>query len=285
MVDLVARAALLSTALISVLPNVLLLLFPGAANDQEGLAEWLSLGQAVSAGGLLGDVFLHSLSHESSPDRGVWILTGYTLFLFMDMAIRSIESHSPGKAGAALSVRARSAATLNLVADMLHNFTDGLAVGVSYAILPSENQSMSSLLFSRGGLASFSVLLHEIPHEIGDYCTLLRAGYTKGQAVAMQFTTAAAAFAGCTFALGVSGATHANERLLNFTSGGFIYLASTTLLPGVLETDSSLRLRCLQFGCFVTGLACLYAVSMFESHEDHSSINHRHHHHHDYSEL
>lgn len=57
---------------------------------------------------------------------------------------------------------------LNLVADFLHNFTDGLAIGASYM---AGN--------SIGYITTFTILLHEIPHEIGDFAILIQSGYSK----------------------------------------------------------------------------------------------------------
>lgn len=57
---------------------------------------------------------------------------------------------------------------LNLVADFLHNFTDGLAIGASYM---AGN--------SIGYVTTFTILLHEIPHEIGDFAILIQSGYSK----------------------------------------------------------------------------------------------------------
>jgi zinc transporter ZupT len=54
---------------------------------------------------------------------------------------------------------------LNLIADSMHNFTDGIAIGSSFA-------SGSGL-----GKATFiSVILHEVPHEIGDLSLLVQSG-------------------------------------------------------------------------------------------------------------
>jgi zinc transporter 7 len=54
---------------------------------------------------------------------------------------------------------------LNLLADSMHNFTDGIAIGAAY-------------VSGRGiGLATcISVILHEIPHEIGDFTILVQSG-------------------------------------------------------------------------------------------------------------
>ena len=56
-------------------------------------------------------------------------------------------------------------AYLNLAADFTHNFTDGLAIGASF--LAGRNT---------GIITTVTVLLHEIPHEIGDFAILIQSG-------------------------------------------------------------------------------------------------------------
>lgn len=57
---------------------------------------------------------------------------------------------------------------LNVVADFTHNFTDGLAIGAAY--LAGQNIGL---------VTTVTVLLHEVPHEIGDYAILIKEGSTK----------------------------------------------------------------------------------------------------------
>lgn len=59
-------------------------------------------------------------------------------------------------------------AFLNLAADFSHNFTDGLAVGASY--LAGNTVGM---------VTTMTVLLHEVPHEIGDFAILIQSGCSK----------------------------------------------------------------------------------------------------------
>ena len=73
------------------------------------------------------------------------------------------------------SVRLKPAAILNLIADVMHNFCDGLAIGATYA-------SGRSLAFA----TTISIFFHEIPHELGDYSVLVESGYTKEQAIKTQ---------------------------------------------------------------------------------------------------
>lgn len=60
------------------------------------------------------------------------------------------------------------AAYLNLAADFTHNFTDGLAIGASYI---AGNTA--------GFISTVTILLHEVPHEIGDFAILVQSGYSK----------------------------------------------------------------------------------------------------------
>lgn len=57
---------------------------------------------------------------------------------------------------------------LNLAADFTHNFTDGLAIGASFLVGPAV-----------GVVTTITILLHEVPHEIGDFAILVQSGCTK----------------------------------------------------------------------------------------------------------
>jgi solute carrier family 39 (zinc transporter), member 7 len=54
---------------------------------------------------------------------------------------------------------------LNLAADFTHNLTDGLAIGASFLAGRSV-----------GLITTITVLLHEVPHEIGDFAILIQSG-------------------------------------------------------------------------------------------------------------
>ena len=81
---------------------------------------------------------------------------------------------------------------LNLLADSMHNFTDGIALGASFSSTASKGLGTAALL---------SVLFHEIPHELSDFTILVESGLSKWQAIQAQFLTALAAFIGIQHAL------------------------------------------------------------------------------------
>ncbi|DAA16699.1 zinc transporter SLC39A7 [Bos indicus] len=127
---------------------------------------------------------------------------------------------------------------LNLAADLAHNFTDGLAIGASF----------------RGGrglgiLTTMTVLLHEVPHEVGDFAILVQSGCSKKQAMRLQLLTAVGALAGTACALLTEGGAVGSEVaggagpgwILPFTAGGFIYVATVSVLPELLREASPLQ--------------------------------------------
>ena len=120
----------------------------------------------------------------------------------------------------------RVAGYLNLAADFTHNFTDGLAIGASYLVSVHV-----------GMVTTLTILLHEVPHEIGDFAILVQSGCTKRRAMMLQLVTAVGAFLGTISGLLAesTGTSAAVAWILPFTAGGFIYIALVSVLPELLE--------------------------------------------------
>jgi zinc transporter 7 len=291
-------AAFLSTTIISLAPNALLFLFPTYRPETTSDINPLAIGQALAAGGLLGDVFLHTLPHEMNHENGqvigLAILAGFLAFLLFDILVRSYghechENHDHKKKDVKFQVNKTwtSAAILNLAADSLHNFTDGIAIGASFAGSSYDDSlllvdQVKTLIRSRGGLATLAVLFHEIPHELGDYSILVSSGFSKMEAIKTQFVTAVAAYCG-TF-VGLYGMTAmkeilGNDLMIPFTAGGFLYLSSVTILPELLQKKVSRRARMTQIVAFCIGIGFMYMVGVLEHAGDGCGHDHGHVHH------
>ncbi len=256
-------------------------------------------------GGLLGDVFLHTLPHEMNHENGevigLAILAGFLVFLLFDILVRSYSDHDHCHGHSHENEQKKlkeggtdkkkyvlnSAAVLNLAADSLHNFTDGIAIGASFAgvsydtTLPMMLQ-IKHLLQSRGGLASLAVLFHEIPHELGDYAILVSAGMTKNQAILAQFSTAIAAYCGTFVGLfGVQSVTDyvGSDIMTPFVAGGFVYLSTVTILSGLLEQKVHKKARVAQVLAFLVGVGFMYGVAMLEHAGGECGHGHSHAHH------
>ena len=118
---------------------------------------------------------------------------------------------------------------LNLVADFAHNFTDGLAIGASF--LTGHGI---------GIITTITIFLHEIPHEIGDFAILIQSGCSKKKAMYLQLFTALGAVSGTLLSLlfesAISGI--ATSCILPFTAGGFIYIATVSIIPELKENSN-----------------------------------------------
>ncbi|XP_029387286.1 zinc transporter SLC39A7 isoform X1 [Mus pahari] len=166
------------------------------------------------------------------------------------------QSPEEEKAGSDLRV----SGYLNLAADLAHNFTDGLAIGASF----------------RGGrglgiLTTMTVLLHEVPHEVGDFAILVQSGCSKKQAMRLQLVTAIGALAGTACALLTEGGAVGSDVaggagpgwVLPFTAGGFIYVATVSVLPELLREASPLQ-SLLEVLGLLGGVAMMVLIAHLE---------------------
>ncbi|KAF7661837.1 hypothetical protein LDENG_00252550 [Lucifuga dentata] len=149
------------------------------------------------------------------------------------------------------SEKIKTSGYLNLLANCIDNFTHGLAVAGSFLVSKKV-----------GFLTTFAILLHEIPHEVGDFAILLRAGFDRWSAACMQISTALVGILGACFALcaqppkGTENATW----ILPFTSGGFLYIALVNVVPDLLD-ESNLRHSLLQILLIFCGVAVMALLS------------------------
>ncbi|GFR86896.1 zinc transporter ZIP13-like [Elysia marginata] len=142
---------------------------------------------------------------------------------------------------------------LNLLANVVDNFTHGLAVGASFCIS------------IKVGLATtLAILLHEVPHEVGDFAILLRSGFDWWKAAKAQFLTASGGVFGAVTALTAESSQAAGELtawILPFTSGGFMYIALVTVVPDLLEEKHGWE-SAKQVACICLGILSMILVTI-----------------------
>jgi solute carrier family 39 (zinc transporter), member 7 len=74
---------------------------------------------------------------------------------------------------------------ISIVGDFIHNFTDGLSIGVSFVAD-----------FKMGLVTTMAMFFHEIPHEVGDFAILFQLKWTVWEIVGVQLMTGTAALIG-----------------------------------------------------------------------------------------
>jgi len=136
---------------------------------------------------------------------------------------------------------------LNLIGDGIHNFIDGAVIAVSFLIS-----------FNLGIITTMAVILHEIPQELGDFGVLVYGGFSKARALFFNFLSAITALGGALTAyLFANVVKDISSGLLAFTAGGFIYIASSDLIPEIHKQKDNRKAN-IAFLLFIAGLVFMW---------------------------
>ena len=113
------------------------------------------------------------------------------------------------------------------------------------------------------------MLVHEVPHEVGDFAILLQNGFSRRAAILAQLCTAVGAFCGCVLGLaGARASPAAEEWLVAFTSGGFVYVAAVSCMPQLLQPDDapSVMQGVAEAAAMCAGVGMMVLVAQLEAH-------------------
>jgi len=142
-----------------------------------------------------------------------------------------------------------------LMGDGLHNFSDGLAIGASFA---------SSLPAGFG--TAIAVLCHELPHEIGDFAVLRRAGVSLKRALVFNLVSGILCLLGVLVGLLIGDNKTMASWALLFIAGTFLYISLVDMIPELSEDkddDSVVNFLIQSFGILV-GIGVMLAIALNE---------------------
>lgn len=140
-----------------------------------------------------------------------------------------------------------------LFGDGVHNFIDGLIIGAGF---------LSSIPIGIG--ITFAVVLHEIPHEIGDFGVLIHGGLSRKKALLYNFLSGLTAVAGTLVSLLLSQyAKGVHLFFLCFASANLIYVAGSNLIPE-LHKDSDRKKDLIQIVSFIAGILIMLPLLLLE---------------------
>ena len=207
---------------------------------------------ALAVGALFGDCFLHLLpeAYKNSSQvvlSSLFVIAGILLFFALANFLQWRHQHSDEHEDI------HPYGYLNLIADMAHNFIDGLLIGGSY------------LVSVKMGLATtLAVMLHEIPHEFSNFGILVKSGFTKKRALFLNFLTALTAVLGGIIAWWVgSGVEGFIKVLIPVTAGSFIYIAGSDLVPQLHKGVKPVR-AFVQFLAILGGVGVMLLLKVLE---------------------
>ncbi|XP_015604083.1 protein catecholamines up [Cephus cinctus] len=260
-----ASGGLLGDAFLHLIPHALVPHSHSVSEDSHDITEE-GHGHSHSHG-----------EHDHGMSVGLCVLLGIITFLMVEKGVRLIKgdhghSHSGSDKKKDDKTKVKSsgdsaklthkkedvkdikiAGYLNLVADFMHNFTDGLAIGASYLV--GENI---------GYITTFTILLHEVPHEIGDFAILVQSGCSKRKAMLLQLTTAFGALLGTYVSLLAEGMGDVTTSwILPFTAGGFIYIATVSVIPELLS-DTKFWQSVKEIIALLLGVYMMVLIAQYE---------------------
>ncbi|XP_061166818.1 zinc transporter ZIP6-like [Saccostrea echinata] len=146
-----------------------------------------------------------------------------------------------------------------IIGDGIHNFSDGIAVGVAFA---------TSIT---GGLStSVAILCHELPHEMGDFAVLLKNGMTIKKAVLCNCLSSLLSFIGMAVGLAVGNIGDSSPWIFLGIAGMFLYISLVDLLPEMSLLDSEnkdkrpFRQFFFQLGGAGIGIGIMFLIALYE---------------------
>lgn len=220
---------------------------------------------------LVADALLHLLphalegaDHDTMINVGLAATLGCMAVLVIPELLESGHDHNSALGWA------------NLLTEMLHNFADGMSLGVAW------------VSGTTAGLATtLAVAVHEIPQELGDFMVLRAAGFSVGRLLFWNFLVSLTCVAGVgtVHVVGAAAANGVERRYLSaFTAGSFLALALNMIFPQVSASIKShpsgmgrvlAKLLCAVLGCLAVW--SLLRIGDLE-HDDHSGHDHGHDH-------
>lgn len=206
---------------------------------------------AFSAGTLMGGALLHLIPEAFKSSLGelslLIVILGFMLFFVLERLVFWHHCHHHHG-----DCPVHTFTYMSIVGDGLHNFIDGLLIVASFAV------------DARLGMVStIAVIMHEIPQEISDFGILIYGGFSKTKALLFNFASALTAILGAVVGYFlISSSVNVVPVLLALTSGGFLYISASDLVPE-LHKETKLGKSILAFLFFIVGVALMYGFKVW----------------------
>ncbi len=219
------------------------IIFMGAKEARRQKTIYILVSFAT--GSLIGGALLHLLPEAVAADKNAFlhVIVGILFFLLLEKLLYWRHCHKG-------HCDVHTFKYLNLVGDGVHNFIDGIVIGISFLVDPGL-----------GLTTSLAILFHEIPQELGDFSVLIFGGFSFKQALLFNLLSATTCIVGGIIACVVGSAIEPMKSvLLGFTAGGFLYIAMVDILPE-LRAAHDLRQSATQFMLILAGIGLMYGLT------------------------
>ncbi|MFJ1302334.1 ZIP family metal transporter [Pseudomonadota bacterium AL_CKDN230030165-1A_HGKHYDSX7] len=241
-------------------------------------ARYLHHMVSLSVGVLLSVALLHLLpeAFESAPADvhtlfGLMLASLIGFFVLEKIALLRHSHHHEGDGHHHHKGHDRHEAgrggVLILIGSSLHNLCDGVLVAAAFLTDP--------LL---GLLTAASIIVHEVPHKLGDFVVLINAGLQRKRAFGLiLFTSLCTAIGGGVGYFVLQEAQNLVPYVLVIAASSFLYISVADLMPQMHErvTLADAVPQLLLVGI---GVVIIYGVTSFMHHGHDHGHDHAHDH-------
>jgi len=206
----------------------------------------------LAGGTLLGAAFLGMIPKAISMSETATILQtvlfGILFFFILEKIIlwRSCRNKNCER-------HMHAAAPIILIGDAFHNAIDGVVIAASF--LTSTEL---------GIFVTLSVVLHEIPQELGDFGILIRSGFSRSKAFWYNALSGATAIvAGVAAYYTLDSIKSMIPYTLAFSASSFLYIAMADLIPE-MHRKTSFKASISQVLLIILGILIIYVSLYFK---------------------
>lgn len=221
---------------------------------EEFIKKYIFILISLAVGALLGDAFIHLIPEAFEGSSNAIVVSLLIIFGIIVFFILEKFLHWHHHEDDTSENHVHPVGKLILFSDGVHNFIDGVIIGVSFLVSVPV-----------GIATTIAVILHEIPQEIGDFAVLLHAGYNRKRALWLNFLSALTAVLGTlvTFIIGQASGEAFTVWIIPIAAGGFIYIAMTDLIPELHKTKS-IKYALLQLISLLVGVGLMVCLVFLE---------------------
>lgn len=235
-------AAAIVGSLVSLLGGIALLRFK--KRRQAALLLTMPFGAGALLAAAFFDLLPESFELAEPQTMLLYALGGFSLFFIFERCASWFHHHHEHEQSAQ-NVQQRR---LIILGDITHNAIDGAAIGAAFLVsIPT------------GIITTLAVSAHEIPKELGTFALLLSKGWKDKIVVLANLATAVATVlvAAGVYMLGKD-IEYLVAPLLALTSGFFIYVAASDIIPDIHEQPQKIGM--IQAAMLLSGIVIVGCV-------------------------
>ncbi|OIP84707.1 MAG: hypothetical protein AUK44_01785 [Porphyromonadaceae bacterium CG2_30_38_12] len=199
----------------------------------------------LAGGTLLGSAILGLIPEAAESldihELVIWLLAGIMLFFLLEKIILWRSCHDEN-----CERQNHTAGSMIIIGDSIHNAIDGVVIAAAFLTSPAL-----------GLFVTISVLLHEIPQELGDFAILIKSGYSRRKALIMNMLSGSSAIVSgvCAFFL-LEFMQGIIPYVIVVAAASFLYIAMADLIPE-MHKETKPKESVIQILLIILGIALI----------------------------